>query len=432
MDYNTGVVLIGTCLLGIAAGVIGSFAVLRRRALMGDALAHAALPGICVAFLIIGERHFAGFLLGALVSGSLGVGIVTLLRHSTRIKEDAAIGIVLSVFFGGGIVLSSTIQHMPGGNRSGLDTYIFGKTAAMVRQDVMIIGGVCVFILAVSMLLYKEFKALSFDREYASAQGLPVLALDFAMMTLLVLVTVAGLPAVGVVLMAAMLIIPGAAARFWTDRLHWMLMIAAFIGALTGLFGTMMSARYAGLPAGPIIVLVGASMFVASMLFAPRRGIVARVLSRRRLEVRTMRQNLLRTMYELAEPDPAAKPPVTPVELTSRRAWSVVQARRALERAQAAGMVESVDGMRYRFTEAGLEEAVCVVRTHRLWEVFLIEEAHVAADHVDRDADSIEHVLGAEEVRHLERRLVEMGRWPKEAPLPPPSPHGWANGGDAT
>ncbi len=423
MDYNTRIVLIGTVMLGVSSGVIGSFAVLRRRALMGDALAHAALPGICIAYLVVGRRHFAAFLLGALVTGTLGVSIVSFLRHKTRIKEDAAIGMVLSVFFGGGIVLSRIIQNSPGGNRAGLDSYIFGKTAAMVSQDVMLIAAVCAAVLAATLLFYKEFKLLSFDRGFAAAQGWPTMRIDLVMMSLLVVTTVVGLPAVGVVLMAAMLIIPGAAARFWTDRLGAMLTIAATFGAITGAIGTLASARYARLPAGPIIVLVGTTIFVFSMLFAPRRGIVARLITRRALERKTARQNLLRTLYELAEPHPQRRPPCAPVALIRVRAWTLHQARRALSNSAADGHTLRCSDGKYRLTESGLTAAARVVRAHRLWEVFLIEQAHVAADRVDRDADAIEHVLGSDLVRRLERRLVELGRWPADDNGTPPSPH---------
>lgn len=430
MDYNTRIVLIGSVVLGLSTGVVGSFAVLRRRALLGDALAHAALPGICLAYLIVGRRHFAALLLGAAVTGTLGVLIVSFLRHKSRIKEDAAIGMVLSVFFGGGIVLSRIIQNTPGGNRAGLDSYIFGKAASMVRQDVLLITAVCAVVLALTLLFYKEFKLLSFDRAFAATQGWPTLRLDIVMMALLVIVTVVGLPAVGIVLMAAMLIIPGAAARFWTERLHRMLILAALFGAVTGAVGTLVSARFARLPAGPIIVLVGTSIFLLSMLVAPRRGLIARVASRLRLQRRTARQNLLRTLYELAEPDPDRRPPCHPAALVRLRAWSVNQARRALQNAARSGLVEPLPGDRFRLTDRGLRDAARVVRTHRLWEMFLIDQAHVAADHVDRDADALEHILSSDIIHRLERRLVELGRWPHAASLPPPSPHHIAGTGD--
>ncbi|NOT00986.1 MAG: iron chelate uptake ABC transporter family permease subunit [Phycisphaerales bacterium] len=432
IPFNTMVVLCGTGLLGVVSGIIGSFAVLRRRALMGDALAHAALPGICLAFLILGERHLPALLLGALITGTVGVLVVTTLRHATRIKEDAAIGIVLSVFFGAGVVLLRVIQNMPSGNRAGLDHYIYGKAAGMVVQDVQWIGGVCLVVILAAVLLYKEFTLLSFDTAFAATLGWPTLRLDIVMMGLLVIVTVVGLPAVGVVMMAAMLIIPGASARFWTERLHVMLILAAVFGGLTGIVGTWLSATFSRLPAGPVIVLVAAAIFVVSMTFAPRRGILARTLSHVNLRRRTARQNLLRTMYELVERDLDARPAVTPAALTRLRAWTEPHARRLLAAGARVGLIERTSDGHFRLTDRGLLEAVGVVRTHRLWEMFLIEQAHIATDHVDRDADSIEHVLGADIIRDLEDRLVQLGRWPHGTARPPRSPHEIAVDGGVT
>ncbi len=427
MAYNTYIVLTGTMLLGIVSGVVGSFAVLRRRALMGDALSHAALPGICLAFLVIGDRHFVALLIGAVVTGTLGVLVVAVLRTATRIKEDAAIGIVLSVFFGAGIVLSRMIQNLPSGNRAGLDSFIFGKTAGMIRADVILIGWTAAAVLAATLLLFKEFKLLSFDREFGAVQGWPVLVLDIMMMALLVVTTVIGLPAVGVVLMAALLIIPGAAARFWTDRLPIMLILSALFGGTTGAAGSFISAYFDSsvlpLPAGPVIVLVGAVIFVVSMLAAPRRGVLARLWRRLRLRERIAHQNLLRSMYELTEENVLARPAVALSALTARRGWTPRLARKVARSGARRGAVEPAGTDRFRLTESGVEQAASVVRSHRLWELYLIDQASIPADHVDRDADTIEHFLPSEIVQQLEARLSESGRWPRGSKLPPKSPH---------
>ena len=235
LSYNTLLILAGSGLLGLVSGVVGAFAVLRRRALMGDALAHAALPGLCTAYLLYGQRSFFIFLIGAMVSGILGVLCVSWLRYKTRIKEDAAIGIVLSVFFGIGIVLSRIIQDQPTGQKAGLDSYLLGQTAGMVMQDLISIIVVAGITLMVLLLFYKEFKILSFDRDFAAVQGWPVVFLDLAMMALLVITTVIGLPAVGVVLIAALLITPGVSARFWTERLDVLLILAGLFGLAMGL-----------------------------------------------------------------------------------------------------------------------------------------------------------------------------------------------------
>ena len=423
-DANTRVVLLGTALLGMCSGVIGSFAVLRGRALVGDALAHAALPGICVAWFVVRDRSLPVFLLGALVFGILGIVCISFVRAQTRIKEDAAIGVVLAGFFGLGIALSRIIQNEPGGNRAGLDSYIFGRTAAMVRQDVWLIAAVAAVVLTVVALLYKEFRALCFDRQFAAAQGWPVLRLDILLMALLCLCTVIGLPAVGVVLMAALLIIPAAAARFWTERLGAMLLIAGLVGLLSCVAGASASALAAKLPAGPLIVLAAGACFGISMLLAPRRGVLAGVLRRRRIRATYAMQNVLRALYECGETAGDRCGLVSVERLLPLRAWPEPTLRRQLARAASLGFVRR-EGSLFGLTSRGITEAVNVVRAHRLWETFLLAQPGAAPEHVHRDADEIEHILPPHLIAELEARLPAESRPPD---VPPTSPHALGEG----
>ena len=277
---QTIVVLAGTLLLGMAAGLVGTFAVLRRRALMGDVVAHAALPGLCVAFLAFHSRSVGVLLAGALVSGLLGAIVVSLLRRLTPLRDDAVQGIVLSVFYGGGIALTRSIQKLyPNEPGSDLESFIVGRAATMLRSDVYLIAGAVVVVLVAVIAFYKELKLLSFDEEFCQVQGWSAVSLDLMLMVLTAVTVVVGLPAVGVVLTAALLIIPAVAARSWTDRLSRMLMIAAVFGGMSGAAGTLISAQFSGLPTGPVIVLTAAALFLVSWLFAPHRGIL---LNRRR------------------------------------------------------------------------------------------------------------------------------------------------------
>lgn len=275
--YNTILVLLGTSLLGAASGLIGAIAVQRRQALAGDVFAHAALPGLCLAFMVVGERHLPALLLGAFLSGIVGLVLVTIITRASRIKQDAALGIVLSTFFGLGIVLSRIVQNQTEtGSKAGLDSYILGKTAGIIASDVYLIGLSALVCLLMILLLFKELKLVSFDADFAQSQGWPVRRLDLLLIGMLGLVVVMGLSAVGVVMMAALLILPGVSARFWTDRFSVMLFLSALFGIVTGCIGTILSAMYANLPAGPIIVLVGSGLFLLSAIVAPRRGIIAR------------------------------------------------------------------------------------------------------------------------------------------------------------
>lgn len=426
-DANTRLVLLGAALLGLAAGTVGSFAVLRRRALVGDALAHAALPGVCAAYFVVGDRSFPLFLLGALVFGLLGVGAISLIRAYTRIKEDAALGLVLSAFFGLGITLSDVIQRRSTGNRAGLETFIMGKAAGMVRQDVLMIGVCAAAAVGCTFVLFKEFKLLCFDRGFAASLGRPVAWLDLGLMGLIALCTVIGLPAVGAVLMAALLIIPAAAARFWTERLWVMVAVSAGIGMASGLIGVGASALGERLAAGPLVVLAAGSMFGVSALAAPRRGIIASAARRMLLERRIARQNLLRSMHELDEADHTSGGWHLMHELGLRRSWSASELERAVARASRASLVRTESGSagaRVMLTAEGEAEARSVVRAHRLWELYLIEQADIAPDHVDRDADAIEHVLPPDVLARLEDKLRRDGRLPECPHEPTPGKAG--------
>jgi manganese/zinc/iron transport system permease protein len=416
LSYNTVIVLLGTGLLGANAGLVGSFAVLRGRSLTGDALAHAALPGLCLAFLIVGQRSLVAMLAGALVSGIAGVAVISGLRRGTRVKEDAAIGIVLSVFFGLGIVLSRMVQNTAGlGNKAGLDSYILGKTAGIIRHDVMLIGGVSLVSLVAIGLAYKEFKLTVFDPGFARVQGWPVLLLDLVLMGLIALAVVFGLPMVGVVLMAALLILPAAAARFWTDRLGPMLALASLFGLVTGLVGTAISARYAGMPAGPIIVLVGSGVFLFSVLLAPRRGVLGRAISAWRFRRELQERKLLRLLYEFSE---GSLPTIIPFDRTDELDWRGPKLNsfdRAVARLLGRGEIRLVPGPgeTLLLTDAGLRRAASVVRGQRLWEQFLHDYPEQASAMADLSRESVDDVLPPDVVAELESALRDAGRLPE-------------------
>ncbi|MFM1829937.1 MAG: Manganese transport system rane protein MntB [Planctomycetota bacterium] len=406
-DANTRVVLLGTMVLGVACGVVGVLAGLRGRALAGDAVAHAALPGVCVAYLVFGDGHFGTLLLGALAVGLLAAAGIGAARAVPRLKEDSVTAIAIGGFFGAGLTLSRLAQDRPGGHRAGLDGFIFGKAASMVASDAWTILAVAAMVVCVVALLRKEFTLLCFDQSFAAGLGWPIRWLDQLLMLLVCLCVVAGLPAVGVVLVVALLVIPAAAARFWTHRIRTMLAVAALLGALSALLGTAVSATLPapagtgarGWPTGPLVVLVAAALFVVSLLAAPDRGLVVRAVRAWGMRRRVALQHLLRDVYERLE---AAGDPGgvwSPRSLSRNRVDAV-----ALTRARAAGLVRR-DGEGWRLTDRGQAEARRVVRAHRLWELWLIEHADIAPDHVDRDADELEHVLPPSVLAALETRL---------------------------
>lgn len=415
-DYNTRIVVLGTALLGAAAGVIGSFALLRKRALLGDALSHAMLPGIALAYLVstaLGQegKSLPLLLLGATLSGLLGTGCVLGIRHWTRLKEDAALSIVLSVFFGAGVALLGLVQQTSRGHAAGLESFVFGKAAALAAQDAWVIfwgGLVCVLLV---ILFYKEWQLLCFDETFAASSGWPVVGLDWLMMLLIVLISVIGLQAVGLVLMIALLVIPPAAARFWTDQLGPMVWLAGGLGFLSSFGGAVLSALLPRLPSGPMIVLFAGSVFLLSLLFGTRRGILFQASESWNLQRRVQRQHLLRAIFELSElqaREPAGNSGsalVSTEQLLGMRSWTKGQLAAEIRRATAAGLVIPLSSSQLRLTAAGQQLAAKLVHQHRLWELYLITHAELAPSKVDRDADQIEHVLTPEMIARLERLL---------------------------
>jgi manganese/zinc/iron transport system permease protein len=436
-DYNTRVVVTGALLLGLAAGVLGSFLVLRKRALMGDVISHATLPGIAIAFmLMVGQggsgKRLGGLLLGAAGSALLGMGCVQGIKRWTRLKEDAALGIVLSVFFGAGVALLGIIQKMSTGSAAGLESFIYGKTASMLASDAWLIAGVAAAVLLLCAALHKEFGLLCFDADFARSLGWPATVLDTILMALVVTVTVIGLQAVGLILIIALLIVPAAAARFWSHRLQRMTLLAGVIGAISGLVGSALSAMAPRWPAGAVIVLVATFIFLVSLLAGTARGVVWRARDHWSLQRTVGRQHLLRALYERLEATDSAGarsaeasslPAVSASDLRAARTWAAPAFARYLRRALRSGEVEGDEERGYRLTPSGLNEARRIVRNHRLWELYLIRYADIAPSHVDRDADEIEHVLGSGLVAELEAELPAT-----QVALLPASPHPMGGG----
>lgn len=461
-DYNTRVVVLGVAMLGGSSGLVGSFTLLRRRALMGDALSHASLPGIALMFMISTALGYDGkklpmLLAGATCSGLLGVACILWIRNKTRLKEDAALGIVLSVFFGAGVALLGMVQQMKTGNAAGLEGFIYGKTASMSAIDVRLIFYASLIAITLSFASFKELKLLCFDEGFAGSRGYPVVLLDVLLMSLVVLVAMVGLQAVGLILMIALLVIPAAAARFWTDTLWKMTAYSVVLGTLGCVIGAMVSAVFPNLPSGAMIVLVCSFFFFLSMFFGTTRGVVARLLRRRKLNRRIDRQHLMRAMYEQIEhPDrvnlsasfdshrsgsrsprqqmgngvktanqsgksqrePSRKTKVSIDELLLIRSWNRKRLMAAIRSAEDDELILHRLG-HAQLTHAGFIEAARLTRQHRLWEMYLITYADVAPALVDRDADNIEHVLEPHVIDRLEDLLEE-----QELLFPvPSSPH---------
>jgi len=418
-DPSLRFALLGSMLLGICCGLMGCFLVVRKLALMGDALSHAVLPGVALGFLWNMSKDPLAIFIGATIAGLLGAGTVQLLRNTTKHKEDAALGFVLASFFGIGICLFTMIQNLPGGNKSGLDKFMFGQAAALGQGDVLLLGFVTVLSVLMVGTFYKEYAITSFDAGFARSLGLPVQVFHYSLMLLLAFAIVSSLQAVGVVLVTAMLVIPAAAAFLLTDRLGMMLFLSAVFGLCAGAIGAFFSFVGRNMPTGPFMVLAAAALFTVALLFAPRHGIVTRWWRHRCQSSRIRRENTLKAMYRILEDDGFEAEHISVTELAQFRRETLDEATVQLKELQAHRLATYSEVNRAAsFTPDGWQRACEIVRNHRLWELYLTNAAHIAPDHVHEDAEEIEHILGEETVRKLERRLNFSRRDPHGRQIP--------------
>ena len=382
--YNAALVAVGAALLGFAAGAVGAFLFLRKRALVSDAIAHATLPGVALAFLAMAAgggdgRDLIGLLAGSALSAALGLGLIEAMTRHTRLSEDAAIGAVLSVFFGVGIVLLTVIQGFGAGRQAGLEDFLLGATAGMLFADAVVIALGGALTLAAIWALRRPMTIVAFDPEYAAATGISVRRIDLAMMGLVMAVTVVGLKLVGLILIVALLIIPPVAARFWSERSMVVVWSAGAIGAVAGYGGAALSAAAPALPTGPIIVLTAAAIFLISFLFAPARGLGAALIRRRRFRHRAhRRQGLL----ALARSEPI------------HDGFTLAVLRRG-------GLIRA-DGVA---TQEGAAQAARVVRDEQRWRIARKVHPDIALSGRYDGLTPIEEVFAADEIALFDARL---------------------------
>lgn len=414
--------LAGSLLLGLSCGVLGAFLLVRKLSLVGDTLSHAVLPGVALGFLWSGSKDSIAIFLGATIAGLLGTWVFHSIRRTTPIKEDASLGLVLAGFYGVGVLLLSIIQGLDLPNKGGLDRYLFGQAAALGGQDVLLMGVVAVAAVTLIAVFYRPLLATAFDSGFAGSLGLPTPVLFGAIMLLLSFAVVVALKAVGVVLVSAMLVIPPATAFLLTDRFARMITLAAVFGMVGAGAGAFVSFLAPSLPTGPFMVVASAILFVVVFLGSPRHGLLPRLLRIRNRRARIARENLLSVIYRIREKDGFPENPISLARVATARRETLAETIREIE-----GLVQQdraawtdAPGERHQFTltDQGWLEATRIVRNHRLWELYLTHAADYPSDHVHEDAEIIEHVLGEETVRHLERRLNFPRFDPHGKPIP--------------
>jgi manganese/zinc/iron transport system permease protein len=375
IPYNTLVVAAGVAAVGFAAGVVGCFAMLRRRALVGDAAAHASLAGVAGAFLLCGRRDLPTLLAGAFVAAVAGMAAVVLVRRLTRTRDDAATALVIGVSFGLGIALVSGLPRWGIAGSAGLEQLLLGHTAAITAVDAATLTAMSLLAILVVACFRKEATLVAFDAAFAAAAGWPVTAIDLALLGLVAAMVVAGLPAAGAVLVTALLVIPPVAARQWTDRVGTLLLLAGGFGLVAALAGVAASAVVPKLPTGPLVVLVAAAICGVSLLAAPGRGLVARWLEQSAVRRRAVRGAMLdacrraggATGADAFERDPLVATVAGDGAAAVRaagHAWDELVRQDLV--APLAG-AEPAAGGRWRLTTAGRAEAAVRMRRRAAW-----------------------------------------------------------------
>ncbi|MAZ96932.1 MAG: zinc ABC transporter permease [Flavobacteriales bacterium] len=409
-------VLVGTTLLAASSSVVGAFSYLKGQSLVGDAIAHALLPGVVLAFILGGVRSPSLLIFGALISGLLAHYGIGYIANKTKLKSDTAVSLVLSTFFGFGIMLMSYIQRTGQGQQAGLERFLLGKAAAITMQDVYVFSTLAIVLIIGVSLFYKGFQLMTFNEDFAHAIGLPMPLIRFTFTVLTVLAITIGIQTVGVVLMAALLITPSAAARVWTNSLPTMLALAAFFAGISAVFGTYISSLIPKMPTGPWVVLILSFFGFSSLLFAPKKGWFSKRRRARINQRKTIRENVLKLLFQQEEQNgmPSVLSVVEILRIRAMPSDSLTTTIKGLKKR----MLIVDYGDRYALTELGRSEGRRVVRLHRLWELYLTERLGMAADHIHPQAETMEHVITPEIEELLVKELGNPEVDPHQSPIP--------------
>ncbi len=402
-------VIMGIAIIGAVSGVVGTFSFLRKKTLIADAISHSVLPGICLGFMFAGTKDPIVLLTGALVIGWISVWLIDYLSSTTKLSADTAIALVSTLFFAIGSVLLSVISKSQNAEQTGLKNFLFGKAATMTTFDVEVFTVVSIAIFVLVILFFKPFQLVCFNHEFAKSIGVKVKRMEFLLSTLTVMTVAIGIQAVGVVLMSALLIAPAASARYWTNRLPIMILLAALFGTFSSVIGVMLSTMKNNMPTGPWIVFSLFTFTLFTLLFAPHKGWFS--IKRRNLSnhKKITEENLLKTFYQLKEEGNTA---VSFRDFLEKRAVDTHSLVRDVRRMVKHGFLVEKDKT-FSLTESGNKEAARVLRSHRLWELYLTNRMNFKNDHIHGTAETIEHLITPE----IEQLLL------KELDFPTSDPH---------
>ncbi len=402
-------VMLGVAIIGAISGVVGTFSFLRKKTLIADAVSHSVLPGVCIGFMFAGTKDPISLMLGALLVGWFSVWFIDYISRATKLSEDTAIALVSTLFFAIGSVLLSILSKSQNAEQSGLKNFLFGKAATMTTFDLQVFSFVSLAIIGVVVLFYKPFQLVSFNTDFARSIGVKVKTIEFLLSTLTVLTVAIGIQAVGVVLMSALLIAPAASARYWTNKLNVMLILAAVFGMLSGMLGVMFSTMKDNMPTGPWIVFALFIFTLSTLLFAPKKGWFS-IQKRNRANGRLIaEENILKIIYQLKE---NGKQEISFKEFLEKRSMDTNLLEKTIKHLINNKLINSENHL-FSLSEAGEIEAARIVRSHRLWELYLTKRMNFKDDHIHGTAETIEHLITPE----IEKELL------KELNFPTSDPH---------
>lgn len=425
---------LGSMLMCLAAGLVGTLVFLRKQSLLGEALSHASYPGVILGVMVMGtffKQEAEEFwlplfiLVGASLTALLGLGAIRFLERRLRVHSDAALCFVLSSFFGIGLTLASEVQFSHTNLYKQVQVYFYGQAATMTNIHILIYGILAFVTIMMVMAFYKELQVMTFDHTFAKSIGISTYWIDVLLFILVVLAIIIGIRSVGVILMSAMLIAPAVAARQFTNRLSTMFILSAFFGVMSGFLGNYLSVELSrlfsqdlamnriALPTGPMIVLVAATITIGALFFAPERGVFVRFLRIVRFRDRCLSENILKAIWRH---DPHR--PIHLNDLSPYQSISKLYLRWLLRRLVVNGWLKKIDYKTYQLTEDGRHRAMKIIRFHRLWEVYLVDYLGVGAERVHRNAEEMEHIITPE----LEEELMLLLRDPKVDPHHQPIP----------
>jgi len=389
-DPNVRYVAVAILLLGGVSGAVGTFNFLRKKTLVGETVAHSMLPGVLIAFILSGVKNPLVLITGAAISGWLSIWVVDYITRHSKIKGDSALAIVLSSFFGLGIVMLTVIQRTLGKEQSGLDHYIFGNAAAMTPEDSLVFGSISLIVLAIVFWHYFSLKAVVFNQDFAQSIGINTRWIEAIISFITILSISVGIKAVGIVMMSALLIIPPTAARFWTDSLSKMLVVSGIFGAVSGWLGAFVSYSYSSMPTGPWTIVIISIIAFVSMMFAPKKGVVFQRWSKLLVKRRMNEENLLKTAVQLEVRGQGKL--FNRLSISSRQFFDQRLWNRTIKRLKRNGLIKRVH-TGFTLSTEGRAIGAEIDRRHKIWEIYLQRRMQMSVHLVHDEADTMEHFL---------------------------------------